>query len=1388
MKNLWKRLKVAGAVLLSTALLAARHSVIAEPQSAQAAAGAFTCTSDFYQVASGKMYQYSVASNTYSLMASGTTISGLNGIGYNTGDNYIYGVGTGSTLYKVANDGSSVASSAVTGVAPQNTGGDFIAANQLLTTGGGAWTLINVTTKVATAFTATGTSWAAFDLAYNPTNTTVYGMDGTTLYIGKVTGTSSIAITTKPTSGSAAATTDRWGAAYVDSAGNVYFFDNTTFKLVEISAANLANATPAAIAVTQANSLVAPNDGASCPTASSPLAPTVVTTAATAVTTTTATLNGTVATGIPTGSDVPSNGIEICYSTSSTVVSGALSVSPVCAVTTPGSLAINTSATAVTLPVTGLSSGTTYYFQIQATNSTGLQAFGNVLNFTTVAATHTVTFNNNGGTGSMANEVNNAATALTTNTFTRAGYTFSGWNTAANGSGTAYADAASYPFTADVTLYAQWTALPTHTVIFNNNGGTGSMANEVNNVATALTTNTFTRAGYTFSGWNTAANGSGTAYADSASYPFTADVTLYAQWTALPTHTVIFDNNGGTGSMANEVNNVAAALTTNTFTRAGFSFSGWNTAANGSGTAYANSASYPFTADVTLYAQWTALPSHTVIFDNNGGTGVMANEVNNVATALTTDTFTRAGYSFSGWNTAANGSGTAYADGASYPFTADVTLYAQWTALPNHTVIFNNNGGTGVMANEVNNVATALTTDTFTRAGYSFSGWNTAANGSGTAYADGASYPFTADVTLYAQWTALPNHTVIFNNNGGAGSIANEVQNVATALTTNTFTRAGYSFSGWNTAANGSGTAYADAASYPFTADATLYAQWTALPNHTVTFDNNGGTGSMANEVNNVATALTSNTFTRAGFTYSGWNTAANGSGTAYADAASYPFTADVTLYAQWTPIGAKTVMFDSNGGTGSMANEATNVPTPLTGNAFTRAGYTFAGWNTAANGSGTAYADTASYSFATDATMYAQWTAVPTKTVTFNNNGGTGSMADEVTNVPTPLTSNAFTRSGYTFSGWNTAANGSGTSYADAASYPFTADATMYAQWTPLPSHTVTFDNNGGTGSMADEVHNVATALTADAFTRFGYTFSGWNTAANGSGTAYADTASYPFTADATMYAQWTALPNHTVVFDNNGGTGSMADEVDNVPTPLTNNSFTRPGFTFSGWNTAANGTGTAYADAASYPFAGDATLFAQWTAVPTKTVTFNSNGGSGSIADEVNNVPAALTSNAFTRVGYTFVGWNTAANGSGTSYADTATFSFGVDATMFAQWSALPVLTFDVNGGTGTVDAITGSGVVHLPMTTVPRPGFTFVGWNTMPDGSGTEYGLGDLYTLALNDVLYAQFTRNSLAATGVEIEAPLAVAGWFILIGFAMVIAVAAVRRRRATPAIH
>ena len=170
----------------------------------------------------------------------------------------------------------------------------------------------------------------------------------------------------------------------------------------------------------------------------------------------------------------------------------------------------------------------------------------------------------------------------------------------------------------------------------------------------------------------------------------------------------------------------------------------------------------------------------------------------------------------------------------------------------------------------------------------------------------------------------------------------------------------------------------------------------------------------------------------------------------------------------------------------------------------------------------------------------------------------------------------------------------------------------------------------------MAAETDNVPTALSLNAFTRSGYAFTGWNTTATGTGSAYGDGATYPFTQSATLYAQWAADTSYTVTFNANGGSGTMAAETDNVPTALSLNAFTRSGYAFTGWNTTASGTGSAYGDGATYPFTQSATLYAQWAADTSYTVTFNANGGSGTMAAETDNVPTALTLNAFTRSGY--------------------------------------------------------------------------------------------------------------------------------------------------------
>nr|WP_246301263.1 InlB B-repeat-containing protein [Microbacterium immunditiarum] len=152
--------------------------------------------------------------------------------------------------------------------------------------------------------------------------------------------------------------------------------------------------------------------------------------------------------------------------------------------------------------------------------------------------------------------------------------------------------------------------------------------------------------------------------------------------------------------------------------------------------------------------------------------------------------------------------------------------------------------------------------------------------------------------------------------------------------------------------------------------------------------------------------------------------------------------------------------------------------------------------------------------------------------TLTFDANGGTGTMNPQTSSTPTPLAPNLFIRAGFFFDGWNTAADGSGTSYPNQAQHPFTANGILYAQWDDrirtVGPWTVTFDANGGTGTMSPQSEYTAAVLHASAFTRDGHAFTGWNTAADGSGTTYADGQTHPFTADETLYAQWASDPGN--------------------------------------------------------------------------------------------------------------------------------------------------------------------------------------------------------------------------------------------------------------------
>ena len=267
-----------------------------------------------------------------------------------------------------------------------------------------------------------------------------------------------------------------------------------------------------------------------------------------------------------------------------------------------------------------------------------------------------------------------------------------------------------------------------------------------------------------------------------------------------PTFSITYNGNANTGGSVPtdgsspyvSGDTVTVLGNTGALVRTGYTFAGWNTAADGSGTSYSPTDTFAIgTSNVTLYAQWTAV-NYTVTYNGNTNTGGSVPtdgntyHITDTVTVLgNTGTLVKTGYTFAGWNTAANGSGTSYSAGNTFAMGSNnVTLYAQWTE-NTYSVTYNGNSNTGgavptdATAYHNGDTATVLgNTGSLVRAGYTFAGWNTAANGSGTSYTGGDTFAIgTSNVTLYAQW-ALTSYMVINTNDSGPGSLRDAVASV----------------------------------------------------------------------------------------------------------------------------------------------------------------------------------------------------------------------------------------------------------------------------------------------------------------------------------------------------------------------------------------------------------------------------------------------------------------------------------------------------------------------------------------------------------------------------------------------------------------------------------
>ena len=648
----------------------------------------------------------------------------------------------------------------------------------------------------------------------------------------------------------------------------------------------------------------------------------------------------------------------------------------------------------------------------------------------------------------------------------------------------------------------------------------------------------------------------------------------------------------------------------------------------------------------TVYALWAVNPTlsynvNTPAGSNAPGTPASRTVPYNTAASDTSgwttgDTGKIPGYRFDGWNTAPNGGGRY---DFNTPLTDNVTVYAHWIG-NGYTVRFAGNGATGGNTPDQAfqyNIGQNLRRNGFTRDGYTFTGWKRADNQQ--AYGDGqwvTNLTTQPDgiVTMVAQWSANEAH-IRYNPNPPAGKTAggNGTPNWdghtgdTPAIGGNGWTIDGYTFAGWTTNADGGGTKYAPGASWTANGTLTLYAQWT--PGEAgLTYDGNGATGGKTDPQNGVTDQkvnVRQNGFTRDGYTFVRWDTQADCRGKAVNPGDKWTLQGSSTLYACWTG-NLQPLTYHGNGATdGNTAAQSGKTGDELTTNAngFTRDGYTFVEWNTKADGTGGHYGKgtngVAKWTMLPAGNdLYAIWQANPASIRYRDDWGATGSTPDTtgVTGQNVTIAQNGFTRPGYTFTGWARDRR-TDPSLQPGGRYTLTpGTTTLWAQWKADPAHLIYNSNSGSTSQTrrTDGVVDQTLTVIANPFTRSGYTFTGWNTQADGRGKAYAAGNGFRLVADAksnpvntsVLYAQW-RINRVALKFDPNGGTGGYPDiTVDafttvTIPADAKEPKVQRPGFRFTGWamkptpgagdTILGPGKGTV-----AMPDQGSITVYAQW------------------------------------------------------------------------------------------------------------------------------------------------------------------------------------------------
>ena len=378
------------------------------------------------------------------------------------------------------------------------------------------------------------------------------------------------------------------------------------------------------------------------------------------------------------------------------------------------------------------------------------------------------------------------------------------------------------------------------------------------------------------------------------------------------------------------------------------------------------------------------------------------------------------------------------------------------------------------------------------------------------------------------------------------------------------------------------------------------------------------------------------------------------------------------------------------------------------------------------------------------------------TYTVTFDKQGGNGgtdsiqaTYTQAMPNIKPP------SRGGYTFGGYFDGKNGTGARYYDVNGnadgiYNKTADAVLYAKWTPR-EYSVTLDAVGGTNGGTVIAEYDADMPVIALPVKKGCTFLGYFTQQNGGGDKYynADGTSarkYDKTDGLMLYAGWSAN-KYTVTFDTQGGTGGTlsAEAVYDAKMPSVAPPE-RKGYTFGGYfGSASGGTQYYYANgecARNYDLDSACTLYARWTA-NNYDVVLNAQGGSGGSTVTATFDSAMPAVSAPDKPGYLFGGYFDKENGGGTRYynADCSSaiiYDRAEGVTLYALWTPITynIQLYSLGENVGTLKDVV-YGKLCLPSAEtlgILYPNYKFVGWNIYDEQNWAMYTADRTYSAGL------------------------------------------------------